>query len=133
MKRTVTSILVCVCMMMAFVYTGCKSKYGQQVQFGDCTIYYADKVDRSLAINLGVFLMKADALPLDRPSTYQIMKEGNTWQVRLVTKTGIQNDQSMIERAKEMCRQFSSVVFSGQPVEIHLCDQNLKTVTTVVP
>lgn len=109
-----------------------ESNLGDKVEFGNGTIYYIAGVGREAAVKLGHFFVKEDVIPLDRPSTFQLRKTGSTWEVRFVAKTGIQSDPEIIQQMKTLASIISTGVFDGQTVEIHLCNDSLETIATIL-
>jgi hypothetical protein len=51
----------------------------------------------------------------------------------MIIKKGLENDEEIIKIMKESAKDLSSNVFGGSPVDIHLCDDHLKTLRVVVP
>jgi hypothetical protein len=54
-------------------------------------------------------------------------------QFRAVVKPGVDSDQSYRFVFKVFAWRLSHTVFDGEPVEVHFCDQNLKTVGVLPP
>jgi len=50
----------------------------------------------------------------------------------MVIKKGMENDQEYIQLCKAFAEELSTNVFGGSQVDIHLCDEYLKTIRVVV-
>ena len=63
----------------------------------------------------------------------QLNKSGSTYQFRMVVKTEWQNDPSIHEKAKFIAEDLSINVFNNAPTEVHICDEQFKTIHVVRP
>ena len=59
-------------------------------------------------------------------------KLDRTYEFRMVIKKGLESDPDVIQLMKQFASQLSVDVFQGNSVDIHLCDENLKTLRVVV-
>jgi hypothetical protein len=50
-----------------------------------------------------------------------------------VINKGIEQDREFIDATKEWCLVLSKDVFHSAPIDVHLCDEDLKTIRVVVP
>ncbi len=108
------------------------SSFGEKLEFNGGELYYTKNVNESEAKKLGEYLVKTGYFS-GKPATVQLDKSGTTYQVRLVIKKELQNDKEFAEAAKESASQFSKEVFNNATTEIHICDDQLKTIQVVKP
>ncbi len=107
----------------------CKG-YGTKLEFNGGEVYYTENANEADAKKLGDYLVK-DGYFDGKPKTVQLDKSGSTYQVRLVIQKEFQNDQKTADGLKELFGQISKDVFGGAATEIHMCDEELKTVKVV--
>jgi len=114
------------------VLSGCDNSYGSLLEFNGGELYYTSAVSRDDANKLGEYLLSEEFFDGNK-KTVQINKEGNTYEFRMVIKKGIENDPEFIAVFRRFARELSDNVFEGSPVDIHLCDERLKTLRVVIP
>lgn len=107
------------------------SNYGEKKMFDSTELYYTDKVTEAEADALGKFLQDEEFTDGSDTKTVQLTKEGDVYQFRLVVKEGYEKDEDYIAIAEAFAGQISENVFEGKEVEIHLCDDKLKTLKVV--
>jgi hypothetical protein len=129
-KTKLLSSLILV--MTLIIVSGCGENYGQKLEFNGGELYYTSSVTSSEANKLGQYLVKVNFFNGDNKAV-QLNKTGSTYEYRMVVKKGMENDEEFIKIAKGMAKDLSSNVFGGNPVDIHLCDDHLKTLRVVVP
>jgi hypothetical protein len=108
------------------------SNYGEKLTFNGGEVYYTKNATEADAKKLGEFLVK-DGYFDGKTKTIQLDKSGSTYQVRMVILKEYQNDQKTIDSMKEYAGQISKEVFGNAATEIHLCDDELKTVQVAKP
>jgi hypothetical protein len=59
--------------------------------------------------------------------TFQLNKTGDTYEFRVVVKEEAEQDEMLAFAMRIVAVAISGEVFGGAPVDVHLCDQNLKT------
>lgn len=106
------------------------SPYGRRLLFNGGEVYYQPPVTEQQARRLGGYLVAAHVFDGTR-KTVQLAQPGNTLQFRLVVKEGLEPDQEKVEQVRRFGLELSRQVFDGAPLEIHLCDQRLNTLTTL--
>jgi tetratricopeptide (TPR) repeat protein len=106
------------------------SAYGKRLLFNAGELYYKPPVTEQQARRLGEYLVGTHFFDGKR-KTLQLARPGDTPQVRVVVKEGLERDQQMVEQFRQFGIELSRKVFDGAPLEIHLCDQWMKTLTTV--
>tara|TARA_B100001250_G_C19140289_1_gene503515 strand:+ start:36 stop:419 length:384 start_codon:yes stop_codon:yes gene_type:complete len=117
-------------LFMALFFTSCEG-YGELLEFNGGELYYTSNVTLAEANKLGKYCVKEGFFD-GNEKTIQLDKEGSTYLFRMVVKKGIENDQEFINIAKVTAAELSQNVFNGKQVDIHLCDENLKTLRVVV-
>ncbi|MGI9034437.1 MAG: hypothetical protein ACR2GD_00205 [Pyrinomonadaceae bacterium] len=60
-------------------------------------------------------------------------KDGSTYQFRMVVQKEKQNDPATLALMKTFASELSADVFGNAPVEVHVCDDQLKTLQVVKP
>lgn len=127
MKKTYLFIL------MAIFVTALSScdNYGTKKMIDSTELYYTDEVTEAEADALGDYLKEIEFNDDDETITVQLTKEGDTYQFRMVMKEGYADDDETIEMAEEFAYFLSRDVFDGEEVEMHLCDEELKTLKVV--
>jgi hypothetical protein len=63
----------------------------------------------------------------------QLDKEGSNYQFRMVVQKEKQNDPQTLDMMKTFGKELSADVFNNAPVEMHVCDETLKTLSVVKP
>jgi hypothetical protein len=94
-------------------------------------VYYTKNVTEGEAKKLGDSLVENHVFSDKNKGTVQLDKSGDTYQVRMVVKEGMDKDENYIAAIHEFATYLSKNVFNGAKTEIHLCDQNLKTLKVV--
>ena len=117
-------------LLMALLCISCEG-HGTLLEFNGGELYYTSNVTLAEANKLGKYCVKEEFFDGNR-KTIQLDKEGSTYLFRMVVKKGLENDQEFINIAKVTAAELSQNVFNGKQVDIHLCDENLKTLRVVV-
>ena len=108
------------------------NQYGTKLEYNGGEVYYTDNVTEADAKKLGEFLVKEGFFD-GKPKTVQLEKAGSTYQFRMVVQPEKQNDEATAELMKTFASELSENVFNKAPVEMHICDETLKTVKVVKP
>lgn len=108
------------------------NQYGEKLEFNGGELYYTKNVTEAEAKKLGEYLVK-EGFYDGKMKTVQLDKEGGTYQFRMVVIEEKRNDESTLEIFKTFASQISKDVFADAPVEIHVCDENLKTLKVIKP
>ena len=106
------------------------NNYGKEKTFNGTQLFYTSNVTENEVNKLGQFLIDwgfADG----EYKTVQLNKTGNTYEVRMVVKTGLENDQEYRNLFRLATNQISEGAFNGANVDIHLCNDKLKTLSVV--
>ena len=126
MKRNniLTTILVLtVLMAVGLACTG----HGTKLEYNGGELYYTDNVTETDAKKLGDYLVKSGFFG-GKKVTVQLDKSGATYQFRMVVMPEKQNDEPTAVLMKAFAGEISEEVFGGAPVELHICDDSLKTI-----
>jgi hypothetical protein len=127
MKRATTLIIISFLLLCAML--GCKS-YGKRLEFNKDEVYYTPAVTEDEAKNLGNYLQKIGYFS-GQGYTVQLDKSNDTYQARFVVQKGIENNDAALNAFKGLVNQLSKDVFNGGKVEVHICDDKLKTLKVV--
>lgn len=122
-------------MLFSVMLSGCGGEsYGTKINFGQNNeLYYTESVTAEQAQVLGDYLVKEEFFANDGNNrTVQLNKTGSTYEFRMVVKTGLDKDQDTIDLMKAVAAELSENVFKGENVDVHLCDETLKTLRVVV-
>lgn len=117
---------------------GCKDlslfgpKLGKRIELHGGELYYTDRVDEAAAKRLGQYLVDESYFD-GTPKTVQIDKKDQTWLLRMVVKAGMDQDRGYVDLVKLFGMQVSNGVFSGESLEVELCDEKMKTLRAVSP
>ena len=110
--------------------TGCEDKFGEKLKFNNCELYHTSRVTPAEAKKLGEY-MKSSMCTGGSRQSYQLDKKKDKFIFRMVTKKGMRKAARTIFTSKLASIEISNAVFAHAPVEIHICDLNLKTAVTV--
>jgi hypothetical protein len=108
------------------------NQYGEKLEYNGGEVYYTENVTKQDAQKLGDYLV-AQKFFDGTPKTVQLDKSGSTYQFRMVVQKEKQNDETTANIMKLFAAQISSEVFNDAPVELHICDDQLKTVKVIKP
>lgn len=100
--------------------------YGKEKNFNGTQLFYTSTITETEANSLGKYLVKGKFADGEE-KTVQLNKSGNTYEFRMVVKKGIEQDREFTELGKLLAAEISSEVFNGKQVDVHFCDENLKT------
>lgn len=122
--------------LVSALFSGCSSKsipkeWGKRFVYNGSSLFYASSVTEAEARKLGEYLLKAGFFQKEKKGTVQLNKEGEIYQFRMVVKEGMEKDMEFIKTAGMFAAEISRDVFEERPLEIHLCDNKLKTVQAV--
>jgi hypothetical protein len=134
-KNFITMSLLILTMLFSVILSGCSGEdFGTKLNFGENNeLYYTTNVKEEEAKKLGDYLVKQEFFAKDGNSrTVQLNKSGSTYEFRMVVKEGLDKDQATIDLMKTVGAELSEAVFSGATVDVHLCDDALKTLRVVI-
>ena len=111
--------------IVSVILSSC-TNYGEEKNFNGVQLFYTSTITDTEANLLGNYLVESEFAD-GEPKTVQLNKSGNTYEFRMVVKKGIEQDQEYTEIGKLMAAEISSEVFNGKRVDVHFCDENLRT------
>lgn len=112
-----------------FLLFSCASN-GKEKTFNGTQLFYTDQITDQQADALGNYLVSSEFADGEY-KTVQITKEGNTYQFRMVVKIGIDSDPLFMNIARGYGVEISNTVFNGAQLEVHFCDDDLKTLRVI--
>ena len=124
--------LIAFVLLIIIILLGYMSRYtilfstGNILEFNGGQLSYRNPVTNSEAQNLGKFLTEQGLFD-GRSVAVLLTKTENTYEVRLPTKKGIENLEGVPQEFVSLAYQISETVFDGKPVDLHLCDEWLRT------
>lgn len=122
--------LLCAIACACIVFCVSCDSLGEKKEFNGIELYYTSEIRESLADSLGNFLVENGFADGDK-KTIQLTKNQNTYELRVVVKKGIEQDQEYIDGAKELGAILSVSLFNKSNVDVHYCDDNLKTLRVI--
>lgn len=127
MRKISTLIFI----VTSILFSSCSNKeYGEELSKDGVQLFYTDKVTKEEANNLLSYLVE-EGFSDGTTKTVQLNKSGNTYEFRMVVKKGIEQDEEYITLFKDLTLELSESVFNYNPVDIHLCDDELETIRII--
>ena len=105
--------------------------YGTEKSFDGVQLWYTSIITEKEADAMGSYLIES-AFADGSEKIVQLNKSGNTYEFRMVVKTGIEQDQEYAELGKLLATEISTFVFNREPVDVHFCDENFKTLRVLL-
>jgi hypothetical protein len=109
--------------------SSCNS-YGSEKDFNGVQLFYTSSVTEAEADKFGKFLIDSEFADGDK-KTVQINRKDDIFQFRMVVKKGLEKDEDYSEIAKTFAAAISEQIVEGGKVEIHFCDEYLKTLKVI--
>jgi hypothetical protein len=112
--------------------TSC-SNYGTKLDVGDeDELYYTENVTEAEAKELGDYLLDNKILFNNdgKKVSAQVDKDGETMMVKFVVQEQFHDDAEIGNQFQMIADMLSFKLYKGKPVEVHICDDKLKTVKT---
>jgi hypothetical protein len=106
------------------------TNYGMLLKVNQADLYYTSAVSIEDAARLQNFLIQSKICG-DKQISMQLTKSGKMLQFRMVVKPGFDKDESYLSTVQEMGATLSAHVFGGVPLEVHLCDDQFRTLRVV--
>jgi hypothetical protein len=124
-------VLLCVAGLALFVVYGDQMMYGKEIKLNSGSqLFYTSAVTEAEARKLADYLNEDSSNNSNRVS-YQLNKNGTVYQVRMVVKDGMSQNELYAAVAAVWGQKISEQVFERAPVEVHLCDTSFKTLRVV--
>lgn len=127
-KKNLISAALAIAVLLA-VGLAC-SDYGTKLDYNGGELYYTKNVTETEAKKLGDYMVKQGFYDGTKKSV-QLDKSGSTYQFRMVVVKDKQTDPATIENMKVVADELSKNVFNNAPTEVHICDDQLKTLQVV--
>jgi hypothetical protein len=128
---TAISALLITAFMIPFNGCGGTESLGTRIPFQKGELYYTSLVTPDEATAVGKILVKEGYLNDKKPATIQFTKGNRVYQVRLVVRVGVEDDENCTMPFRKLGLLISRDALESAPVEIHLCDEHLKTVKVI--
>ena len=101
--------------------------HGTRLVFNEGELYFQEPVTEQQATELGEFLVEMKFFD-GTPKTVQLLEANEQFQVRFVIDPKAANDPSTQEVFRNFGGFISTLVFEKQAIEMHLTDENLRTI-----
>ncbi len=99
-----------------------------EVNGGD--LIYTSRVTGEEAVRLGEYLVESGFFD-ETEKTVHLTKTGTTYEFRMVVRDGVSEEDEFLELAVIFARELSANVFGGSPVDVHFCDDQLRTLRLI--
>ena len=123
------NLIILSLLVFTLTFASC-TNYGTKLMFDETELYYTKNVTEDKADDIGKYLQETGFTEGDR-KTIQITKDGDTYQFRMVVKEDFVDDEDYEQTAYVFINNLSTDVLDNNPVELHMCDENLKTLKVV--
>jgi hypothetical protein len=120
-----TRFILLLIVAAGFAFSSCND-LGTKKEYNGVELYYKGDVTETEADALGVFLKETGFSDGSR-KTIQLLKNGSTYEMHMVVIDGYQDKEDWTASVSEYAGMISDNVFKGASVEMHLCDENMKT------
>ncbi|MBP7462954.1 MAG: hypothetical protein KA793_01380 [Bacteroidales bacterium] len=120
------SIFLLTFLLAAVLITACSS-HGKEKDFKGVQLFYTDAITEAEADSLGSFL-EFSGFADGTEKTVQITREGDLYQFRMVVVDDYDAEEGYEAMFRIFARDLSENVFRGKKVELHACDDKLKTI-----
>jgi hypothetical protein len=108
--------------------------WGKPIESSGVTVRYRDSVDEATARDfLEFFTRQRSPAKNGETMTFGLDRAGNTYEVLISVKKGIDRDEMMIDGIRTFGTQLSGAVFDGAPVDMVLLDDVRLEPIRVVP
>ncbi len=121
--------------LMSFVFCFVfliSTAFAAQLDSKNGTVYYTEAVTKQEASSLMAWLNKEGFFTNDRKGEVLLNKANGAYEFKFVVKKGLEQDNEYINICKQTGKSMSKDIFRGKQVDVHLLDENLKTLRVVV-
>ncbi len=129
MKNMKKNLIILSLLVFTLAFTSCNN-YGTKLMFDETELYYTQDITEDEANDIGKYLQETGFTEGDE-KTVQITKDGDTYQFRMVVKESFIDDNEYEEIAYIFINNLSADILENSPVELHMCDEELKTLKVV--
>lgn len=105
---------------------------GGELTYGKAALGYAKEVSAADAKKLGDYFVKAVAFG-ESPLKVRLEKSGETWVVKIAPDKDLRENAEYADACREFAAGIAKDVLGGAKVEIHICDDAMKTLKVVTP
>jgi len=123
--------LIIIASIISVMLAGC-NRYGEKLEFKQGQLFYTKNVNKKDAQKLSEFLVKSGFYD-GTAKTVQLDKNADTFYFRMVVKEEKQQEKETVDLLQLFAFYLSDEVFNGAPVNVHICNDKLKTVKTIYP
>jgi hypothetical protein len=102
-------------------------RYGKRLNLNNGQVYYQPPCTEQQARRLGEYLFRSGFLS-EKRVTVQLCQVGGTFQFRAALKAGAESNPCLVAAFWALGQCISRDVFDGAPIEVDLCDVQLRTV-----
>src|ERR1700742_3107831 len=117
--------LVLSAFLLFFMLSACNN-LGDKKIYNGVELYHSKNVTDAEADKLGNYLVTSQFAD-GKAKTVQLTKSGDIYQFNFVVKNGADKDTAIIKNTKLFASILSAQVFNGAKVEIHMCDEYMKS------
>ena len=111
--------------LLFFMLSACNN-LGDEKTYNGVELYHTKSVTDAEASKLGDYLV-SEHFADGKAKTVQLTKSGDIYQFNFVVKDGADKDTAIIKNTKLFSSMLSAQVFNGAKVEIHMCDEYMKS------
>lgn len=131
--RTVAAALACAAAVVFIGLYVAGTSYGSRLSFQRGELYYNDPVTRDEAQRVGEYLVEEQFFNAEKAVTVQFDKERERYQLRFVVNPALAEGTLANVHFGVMGSDIAERVLNGVPLDVLLCDTNMKPLRTVVP
>ena len=106
---------------------------GNRLAFQRGELYYNDLVTQEEAQRVGEYLVRQEIFNAQKAATVQLDKQQDRYQIRFVVDPALVEGTLANVQFGVIGSDIAQEVLSGMPVDVVLCDENLKPLRTVAP
>ena len=103
---------------------------GTRLDFGKSELFFTDGIGEAEAKQVGTTLVREQYFG-ERGSTVQLRYVDRRYQLRCAVRAGVEHDQSTNIAWRRLAEKVSTECFRTSPVDVHLCDEKMKTLSVV--
>ena len=112
--------------LFAVLFAQCGGNSGGEKQVRGTQLFYTSAVTVEEVDKLAEFLV-ASNFATDNENSVQLDKSETAYLFRMVVAVGVDLDKEILEAFKGYAALISEHVFDGNPVDFHVCDNQLQT------
>jgi hypothetical protein len=129
--RKITTLSLFFCLLSASLLSMACTNPGTKLTYKKGELYYTGNVTEADAKKVGEYFLKVGYFVDEEEHAVQLDKAGDTYQVRMVVKEGIDKEEKYVPMFREVANEISKDLLGGSKVEVHLTDSKLKTLKVI--